>query len=66
MATNTGTGSRKGAVKDRTQLETASGNAAKRDTATGKIVDVKTSDKKPLKGVAKEPDGRRKSAKSKS
>lgn len=59
MATNTGNGSRKGAVKDRTQLETASGNAAKRDTKTGQIVDVKTSDKKPFKGVAKESDDRR-------
>ena len=59
MATNTGKGSRKGAVKDRTQFETESGNNAKRDSKTGKIMDVKTSDKQPFKGVAKEKDDRR-------
>ncbi len=52
MATNTGDKSRKGAVKERTQFETASGNSAKRDTKTGEIMDVK-SDKEPFKGVAK-------------
>ena len=59
MAKNTGEGSRKGSVNDRTQFETPSGQAAKRDTETGEIIDVKTSDDKPFKGVAKEPDGRR-------
>jgi hypothetical protein len=59
MAKNTGNDSRKGSVNDRTQFETPSGNNAKRDTETGQIMDVKTSDKKPFKGVAKEPDGRR-------
>jgi len=59
MATNTGKDSRKGAVKDRTQFETPSGNAAKRDTKTGQIIDVKTSDDKPFKGVAQEGDDRR-------
>ncbi|MEJ7577592.1 MAG: hypothetical protein WKF74_11380 [Pyrinomonadaceae bacterium] len=54
MAKNTSKGSRKGTVKDRTQFETESGDAAKRDTKTGRIVDVKTSDKKPFKGVAQE------------
>ncbi len=60
MATNTGKGSRKGTVKDRTQFETPSGHNAKRDVKTGEIMDVKEADKKPFKGVAKEPDKRRK------
>ena len=59
MATNTGKNSRKGSVSDRTQFETPSGNYAKRDTETGQIVDVKTTDETPHKGVAKEPDGRK-------
>lgn len=59
MAKNTGNDSRKGSVNDRTQFETPSGHNAKRDTETGQIMDVKTSDKKPFKGVATEPDGRR-------
>ncbi len=59
MATNTGKGSRKGAVKDRTQFETPSGDNAKRNTDNGEIMDVKTTDKTPFKGVAKEPDKRR-------
>jgi hypothetical protein len=64
MAKNTGQGSRKGTVKDRTQFETPAGNFAKRDTETGQIIDVKTSEEEPFKGVAKEPDGRRSSSKS--
>ena len=44
MATNTGNDSRVGSVKDRTQFETPSGHNAKRDTETGEIMDVKTSD----------------------
>jgi hypothetical protein len=59
MAKNTGNGSRVGSVKDRTQFETPSGNSAKRDAETGQIMDVKTSDKEPFKGVAQEPDKRR-------
>ncbi len=59
MAKNTGKGSRKGSVDDRTQFETPSGQHAKRDTETGEIIDVKTSDDKPFKGVAQEGDGRR-------
>lgn len=58
MAKNTGNGFRKGSVDDRSQFQTPSGNWAKRDTTTGRIADVKTSDKKPFKGVAKEPDDR--------
>ncbi len=60
MAKNTSKGSRKGTVKDRTQFETESGDAAKRDTKTGRVVDVKTGDKKAFKGVAQEKDKRRK------
>jgi hypothetical protein len=59
MAKNTGKGSRKGSVKGRTQFKTPSGKWAKRDTKTGRIMDVKTSGNKPFKGVAKEKDGRR-------
>lgn len=60
MAKNTGKGSRKGAVKDRTQFETPAGDYAKRDTETGEIMDVKSTEEEPFKGVAKEPDDRRK------
>lgn len=59
MAKNTGKGSRRGSVTGRTQFKTPSGNAAKRNAGTGRIMDVKTSSKKPHKGVAQEPDGRR-------
>lgn len=52
-------GGRKGSVTNRTQFQTPSGNYAKRDAATGRIMDVKTSSKTPFKGVAKEDDGRR-------
>lgn len=54
MAGNTGKGHRDGAVKDRSQFQTPSGNWAKRDADTGKIMDVKTTDKTPHKGVRKE------------
>jgi len=50
---NKSDGRREGAVRGRSQFKTPSGNAAKRDTATGRIMDVK-SDKKPFKGVRKE------------
>jgi len=59
MATNTGKGSRKGSIIKRTQTQTPSGNYVKRNTLTGKYMDVKTTDKKPFKGVAKEVDNRR-------
>lgn len=54
MATNTGNSSRKRAVKDRSQVfNPATGNYVKRDTKTGRFIDVK-SDGKPFKGVVKE------------
>lgn len=59
MAKNTGEGHRVGSVKDRTQTETPNGNEVKRNTVTGQFMDQKE-DGKPFKGVAKEPDGRRK------
>jgi hypothetical protein len=59
MAKNTGEGHRVGSVKDRTQTETPNGNEVKRNTDTGQFMDQKE-DGKPFKGVAKEPDGRRK------
>jgi hypothetical protein len=62
MAKNTGKGSRKGAVKERSQFKTPAGEYAKRDDKSGEIMDVKTSEKgKRFKGVAKEPDHRRSS-----
>jgi hypothetical protein len=59
MATNTGKGSRKGAVDDRTQLnlDPKNGKYVKRDRKTGEFIDIKE-DNKPFKGVAKEPDKR--------
>ena len=45
---------RKGAVKDRSQTKTPSGHYVKRDSKTGRFMDVKTSDKTPFKGVRKE------------
>ena len=55
MATNphTGDSHRKGAVRGRTQTKTPSGHFVKRDTKTGRFMDVKTSDKFPFKGVRK-------------
>ena len=55
MATNppTGDGHRNGAVRGRSQTQTPSGHYVKRDTRTGRFVDVK-SDRKPFKGVRKE------------
>ena len=56
MATNPpkGDGHRNGAVKDRSQTQTPSGNWVKRDKDNGQFMDVKTSDKAPFKGVTKE------------
>lgn len=48
-----GDGHRIGAVKDRSQFQTPSGNWAKRDTETGRIMDVKA-DGTPFKGVRRE------------
>jgi len=56
MATNPpkGDGHRIGAVRDRSQTQTPSGNWVKRNKETGQFMDVKTSDKSPFKGVTKE------------
>lgn len=43
MATNSGKGFRHGAVKGRSQFKAPNGNSVKRDDATGRIVDQKTS-----------------------
>lgn len=51
MATNTGDGYRKGAVKSRSQTQTPNGDWVKRDTDTGRFMDV--SDER-FKGVRKE------------
>ena len=66
MAKNTGEGSRKGAVAERTQVQNpATGTYVKRNEDDGpdkgKFMDVK-SDGSKFKGVAVEPDGRRKKA----
>ncbi len=62
MAKNTGSGSRKGSVTERSQVKNpATGDFTKRDTADGQFIDVKQ-DGEPFKGVAKEPDGRKKKA----
>lgn len=55
MATNPpkGDGHRNGAVRNRSQTTTPSGHPVKRDTGTGRFMDVK-SDKTPFKGVRKE------------
>lgn len=54
MASNTGEGYRNGAIKGKTQFQTPSGHWAKRDSETGRISDIKTTDKSPFKGVRKE------------
>lgn len=47
--------SRKGAVKDRTQvLNPRTGLWTKRDSNTGQFIDVKTSSTDPFKGITKE------------
>jgi hypothetical protein len=50
---NKSDGHLEGAVKGRSQFKTPSGHSAKRDTKTGRILNVK-SDKAPFKGVRKE------------
>jgi hypothetical protein len=53
MATNTGNGSRKGAVKNRVQYFSAhTGHYIKKDSETGLILEVKE-DGQPFKGVRK-------------
>jgi len=56
MAKNgvTGDNRRHGAVKSRSQTQMSSGHWVKRDSTTGRFMDVKTSDKTPFKGVSKE------------
>ena len=56
MAKNgeTGDGHRVGAVRERSQTQTPSGHYVKRDTDTGRFLDVKTSDTTPFKGVRRE------------
>ena len=56
MAKNgkTGDGHRVGAVRERSQTQTPSGNYVKRDTDTGRFLNVKTSDTTPFKGVRRE------------
>lgn len=56
MATNGAKGGgRHGAVKGRTQFQNPNtGLWQKRDSETGRIMDVKTSSDKPFKGVTKE------------
>jgi len=56
MATNppSGDGHRDGAVRERSQTQTPSAHWVKRDSNTGRFMDVKTSDKSPFKGVRKE------------
>jgi hypothetical protein len=49
-----GDGHRVGAVRERSQTQTPSGNYVKRDSTTGRFIDVKTSDKTPFKGVRRE------------
>jgi hypothetical protein len=55
MATNkpVGDARRNGAVRGRSQTQTASGNWVKRNTGTGRFMDVKSS-QKPFKGVRRE------------
>lgn len=50
---NRNDGHREGAVRDRSQFRTPSGDWAKRDARTGRILDVK-SDGGPFKGVRRE------------
>jgi hypothetical protein len=60
MAKNTGKGYRKGSVNARTQVQNPkTGDWVKRDARVGEFRDIKE-DSKPFKGVAKEPDNRRK------
>ncbi|MGC4193203.1 MAG: hypothetical protein QM589_18810 [Thermomicrobiales bacterium] len=46
-------GGRKGAIKQRSQFQHPNGRFVKRDTKTGRILDVKA-DGKPFKSVRKE------------
>lgn len=48
-----GDNARRGMVRNRSQTQTSSGYYVKRDTKTGRFMDVKQ-DKTPFKGVRKE------------
>lgn len=55
MATNGKAGNgRIGALKGRSQFKGPNGNWVKRNTATGRFMDQKTSSTTPFKGVRKE------------
>ncbi len=55
MAKNTGKGSRKGAVKSRTQTYNPKTDTwVKRDSSTGRFIDGKHSSSTPFKWVTKE------------
>jgi hypothetical protein len=56
VASNTGKGYRKGAVKARTQYQRSNGDWQKRNERNGQFMETKS--KTPFKGVAREPDGR--------
>jgi hypothetical protein len=60
MATNPppGDNRRQGAVRKRSQTQTPSGHWVKRDSETGRFMDVK-SDGRPFKGVRRERSGNR-------
>jgi len=59
MAKNTGKDYRIGSVDNRSQTYNPKNDThVKRDTTTGRLMDAKQGDK--FKGVATEPDGRRK------
>ena len=51
MAKNTGKGYRKGAVRDRSEFQHPNGSYVKRDTKTGRFLNVS---KSPHKGVRNE------------
>jgi hypothetical protein len=56
MATTTGKSHRQGAVTGRSQFRQAGGGWQTRDERNGRFLEQSAS--KPLKGVAREPDGR--------
>jgi hypothetical protein len=58
MAKNTGDGFRRGSVSGRSQtFNPKTGQSVKRNDGSGKFMAAKTT---PYKGVAREPDGRKK------
>lgn len=57
MATQSGKGHYKGAIRERTQFQRTDGHWQKRDETGGQFMEVKQAPG-PFKSVAKEPDGR--------